>query len=295
MAELRAPFFTGSIVPVFLGTTLAWYYKGEFSLALFILNLLGAVLIHAGANVANDYFDHLSGNDAANTEFIRPFTGGSRMIQNGLLTPREVLIEALICYAIGALIGLYLAYQCGWAILWIGLFGGITSYLYSAPPFKLVHRGFGEPIIGLNFGVLMVLGTYFVQAGELSITPVIASLPVALLIIAILYINEFQDYNADKAIGKLNWVARLGRKNAAKGYLAIIVLTYLCVTFGVLYGALPITSLIAFLTIPLAIKASRITLLNYDNPTQLAGANAGTIMLHMLIGLILAVSCLMPW
>jgi len=294
LAELRAPFFTGSIIPVLFGTTLAWYHEGEFSLYFFILNLIGAVMIQAGANVANDYYDHISGNDVANTEFARPFTGGSRMIQRGLLTPREVLAEACLCYAIGALIGLWLAYTCGWFILALGLFGGITSYFYSAPPFKLVHRGIGEIIIGLDFGILMVAGTYFVQTGKISLVPVIASLPLTLLIIAILYINEFQDYNADRLVGKFNWVVRLGRKNGAKGYLALIAATYLSIVWGIAAGALPIASILTILTLPLAVKAVRTALANYENTAQLAPANAATILLHLLTGSILAVCCLLP-
>ncbi len=292
LAEVRAPFFTGVIVPILLGGALAWRQTGEFSWGLFILTLVGGILIHAGANVSNDYFDHKSTNDDINKEFARPFTGGSRMIQNGLLTPKQVLIEALICYALGSAIGIYLVIVKGLPILWIGLFGAVTSFFYTAPPLKLVHRGIGEIFIGLNFGVLMVLGTYFVQTGELSWVPVIASLPVSLLIMLILYINEFQDYNADLAVGKLNWVARLGRKNGAIGYIVFIVAMYLTIALGIITGSLPVWSAATLITVPIAMKAIKGVQTNYDNVRALVPVNAATIQLHLIVGIILAVSCL---
>ncbi len=217
------------------------------------------------------------------------------MIQNGLLTPREVLTEGLICYAVGSLIGLYLAYERGLPILWIGLVGVVTSFFYTAPPIKFVHRSIGEIFIALNFGTLMTLGAYYVQTQELSWAPVIASLPVGLLILLVLYINEFQDYNADKAVGKLHWVARMGREKASIVYGVLLAVAYLTVVAGVVYGAVPKWGLISLLTIPIAIKAYKITRANYDNVASLTPANAATIQLHLFIGLMLIASYFIPW
>ncbi len=292
LLEMRPPFFTAAIVPVLLGSALAWHNTSKFSWFLFFLTLLGGVLLHAGVNITNDYYDHKSGTDDINKEFANPFTGGSRMIQNGLLSPREVLIEGLLCYAVGSLIGIYLIYRCGLPILWLGLFGVATSFFYTAPPIKLVHRGIGEIFIGLNFGTFMTLGAYYVQTQKLSWAPVIASLPVALLILLVLYINEFQDYNADKTVGKLHWVARMGRQAASKGYAILLISVYFMVALGVITGDLSKWSLAAFLTIPLAVKAIKIVRKEYDNPAALTPANALTIQLHLFIGLILTVAYL---
>jgi 1,4-dihydroxy-2-naphthoate octaprenyltransferase len=295
LKELRAPFFTGVIVPVILGSVIARYHTGRFSWFFFAATLIGAVLIHAGANVINDYYDHRSGNDDANTDFVRPFTGGSRMIPDGLLSPREVLLEGMICYGLGALIGLWLAYERGLPILFIGLIGTLTSFFYSAPPFKFVYRGIGEIFIALNFGVLTVLGAYYVQAQSLSWIPVIASIPVALLIMLVLYINEFQDYSADKLVNKNQWVVRLGRKRAAIGYALFLTITYGWVLACVLTNVFPIWSLAVLATSPLAIKAIKTARAHYDHPQQLTPANALTIQLHLVIGLMLSASYLVPW
>ncbi len=295
LMELRAPFFTGSIVPVVLGSVMAWSHTARFDWPLFFLTLIGAVAIHAGSNVMNDYYDHKSGNDGANTEFVSPFTGGSRMIPEGRLTPREVFVEGIICYVLGAAIGVWLAYERGLPILYIGLIGVATSFFYTAPPFKFVHHGIGEIFIALNFGALTVLGSYYVQAQTLSWVPVIASIPVALLIMLILYINEFQDYNADRSVGKNHWVVRLGRQKASIGYALFLAATYLSVVVAVVVKALPVWSLASLLTFPIAVKAVRVARTNYDSPQKLAPANAITIQLHAIIGFILSASFLVPW
>lgn len=288
LAELRAPFFTAAIMPILLGTAIAWRETGKFQIIYFVAVLIAGVLLQAGANVSNDYFDHKSGCDNINREFLRPFTGGSRMIQDGHLTPRAVMTEAIICYLIASLIGIWLIHECGVVILWLGLIGIASGILYTAPPFKLVSRGFGELLIGLNFGVLMTLGSYYCQTGSFAWLPVFASIPVALLITAVLYINEFPDYVADKAVGKRHLVARLGRKGAVVGYYLLLALTYVFVGVGVVLKMLPVWGIAVFLTIPLAIKAIKVIRANYDNPVGLAPANSATIQLHLFIGLILS-------
>lgn len=288
--EVRAPFFTASIVPIVLGSVIAFNMTQTFNWTYFFLALIGGILLHAGANVINDYFDHLSQNDALNKEFVRPFTGGSRMIQQGLLTPNEVLVEAVVCLFIGSVIGLYFSYKLGWVILVIGIFGVLSAVFYVFPRVNLVGKGIGEALIGINFGILMTFGAFYVQAKQFSWVPIFAALPVALLITAVLYINEFQDARADHAVGKNHLVVRLGKKQAVKGYILMMLLTYLIVVLGVVTDTLPPISLIAFLTFPLAFKAIKIAQANYDDSLKLAPANASTIMNHLFTGLLLIIS-----
>lgn len=290
LAEVRAPFFTASIVPIVLGSVIAYHATQSFHWPYFWLTLIGGIFLHAGANVINDYFDHLSRNDELNKEFARPFTGGSRLIQQGLLSPKEVLIEALVCLFIGSLIGLYFSYQLGWVILAIGIFGVFSAVFYVFPQVNLVGKGIGEILIGINFGILMTFGAFYVQSGTFSWAPIIASLPVALLITAVLYINEFQDARADHVVGKNHLVVRLGKKQAVKGYILIMLLTYLIVVLGVVSDTLPPVSLIALLTLPLAFKSIKIAQLNYDDSIKLVPANASTIMNHLFTGLLLIIS-----
>lgn len=290
LMEVRAPFFTASIIPVVLGSVIAFNMTQAFNWTYFVLALIGGVLLHAGANVINDYFDHLSKNDAINEDFVRPFTGGSRMIQQGLLSPKEVLIESIICLFIGSAIGLYLSYKLGWVILVIGIFGVLSAVFYVFPQINLAGKGIGEALIGINFGVLMTFGAFYVQAGKFSWVPIIASLPAALLITAVLYINEFQDARADHAVGKDHLVVRLGKRQAVKGYILMMLLPYLIVVVGVVTDTLPPISLIALLTLPLAFKSIKIAQTNYDDSLKLVPANASTIMNHLFTGLLLIIS-----
>src|SRR4030067_850233 len=211
IAELRAPFLTATLVSIFLGTAIAWARNDAFNLEYFLLALLGGVFLHLGANVANDYFDHKSGNDEVNKEFVRPFSGGSRMIQSGLLTPREVFAGAITLYALAFLIGLYLTWARGVFVLVLGLIGVFSGFSYTSPPFNWASKGVGEALVGLNFGTLMTFGAYYVQTQRLAWEPLVAAVPVSFFITAVLYINEFPDYSADKDTGKKNIGGRFGR------------------------------------------------------------------------------------
>jgi 1,4-dihydroxy-2-naphthoate octaprenyltransferase len=293
LAEVRAPFFTATIVPILLGATIAWARTGAFHLGLFLLTLLGGLLLHAGTNVANDYFDHRSGDDEINVEFVRPFTGGSRLIQEGLLTPREVLSGALAAFALACVVGLYLAYVRGPLIIVLGLVGIFSGFFYTAPPFNLVSRGIGELFIGLNFGLLMTLGSFFVQTGYLAWEPVVAAIPVGLLIAGVVYINEFQDAPADGAVGKDHLVVRLGRQKAALGYLALLVATYAAIVLAALFRITSPFTLVALATLPVAVRAVGVARAHYDEYLKLVPANAATVFLHLLTGLLLSAGYLL--
>jgi 1,4-dihydroxy-2-naphthoate octaprenyltransferase len=293
--ELRATFLTATIVSIILGASIAYVRNGVFDLGLFVLSLVGGAFLHAGTNVANDYFDHKSGGDDINKEFVRPFSGGSRMIQLGLLKPREVLFEASILFAIGTAIGFYLAFVRGIFVLALGLVGLFSGIFYASPPFKLANRGVGEVFVGINFGVLMTIGAYYVQTQTLNVEPIVASIPVALLIFAVVYINEFLDYNADKAIGKKTLVVRFGREKAARGYAILMGGVYLSIAIGVATRITPVTTLIGFATLPIAIKAVANAFEYYSVPLKLTPSNSSTILCHLLTSLLLSVGYLIAF
>lgn len=286
---MRVPFFTATLVPVVLGSVIAWTKGGSFNWGLFGLTLLAGILLHAGTNLSNDYFDHKSSCDEFNLEYLTPFTGGSRVIQNQILSASEVLAFAWICFGLSGLIGIYLAIKTGWQILLLGLTGFFCGFFYTAPPIFLVSRGIGEILVGLNFGILMTQGAYFVQTGSFSLEAVLASLPVALLITAVLYINEFPDYAADKETHKDHLVVRWGRKKAAAGYVLLMSLSYALVLLGVILKSLPAWTLLVFVTFPLGWKAIKTAQIYFDQPQQLVIANANTIKVHLGTGLLLSV------
>jgi len=284
--KLRAPFFTATIVPVCLGAAIARARTGTFNLWYFLLTLVGAVCLHAGTNMTNDYFDHTWGSDEINVEFANPFTGGSRLIQMGIVKPEVFLWQGIGFFVLGGLIGLALMFTRGLWVLWLGIIGVFSGYFYTAPPFRLVRTGVGELLIGLSFGPLMVLGSFYTQTQAVSWEPVIASLPVALLIALVVWINQFQDMRADAAVGKNHWVVRLGRKRSATAYGLLLASVYLSVLAGVLFGGVTPFALLGLLTLPLAVKAYRVARAHYDHPRELTPANAATIQIHLWTGVL---------
>lgn len=285
----RPEFFTASIVPVAVGAAAAYHTSGQLLWGYLLLTLLALVLVHAAANLANDYYDHLSGNDEINVEYARPFTGGSRLIQQGQVAPHHILIASVVCLVAGGLLGFYLVWTRGWPILVLGVVGGLSGFFYTARPLQLGYRGIGELFIGLDFGMLPVLGTYYVQVQHFSPLALAASLPVTFLIMAVLWINQFQDFAADKAVQKRHWVVRLGRRRASYVYTGMVSCAYLSLLVSVLGGWLPQTAVLPLIALPLAIFAIRTALRHYDELPLLLPANASTVALHLLAGLLLAV------
>lgn len=292
---LRAPFFTATLAPVFVGTAVAWA-QGHFHLAYFALTLIGAVAIHAGLNVANDYFDHLSGNDEAHPH-PTPFSGGSRVIQEGIVTARQMLAISVTAFTVGAAIGLFLAAARGWMVLWLGLAGAFFAVFNSAPPFKLSYRGHGlaELGVGLGFGPIPVLGAHYVQAQRLGLEALWASIPVAILIVAVLYINEFPDYEADKAVGKHTLVVLLGRRRAVWGYAGLMAASYAAIVLEVWQKTIPQMALLAVISAPLAYWAVRRAMQFHSSIEELIPANATTINIHLATGIFLCLAYMVPW
>ncbi len=288
MVAIRAPFFTASAIPVLVGTALAWNLTGEFSFYKFILTLIGVPLFNGGTNLANDYYDHKTGNDDINVN-LTPFSGGSRVIQNGLIPAKHILIGSFLFFGLGSIIGLYLnAVSPGNVILFLGIFGLLSGFFYTFTPVVIGYRGWGEFLVGLNLGTLTIIGAYYVQAHTLSWAAFWLSLPIGLLVAAILYINQFPDYEADKAVNKRHWVVKLGKRKAVYGYYFLIAANYLVILFAVVFRVVTPFALAPLLTLPLTLGAIRVLRLNYDKVAELIPAQAKTIQTHLFTGLLLS-------
>lgn len=283
----RLPFLSATIVPVVLGIVIAAAH-GAFDLWSAVLTVIGASFVQLGLNVANDVFDTALGADDANVTPTK-YSGGSRVIQYGLVSFRRMAMLATGFYIGAAVIGLVLLATRGSpALLVIGVAGFVVSIAYTAPPLKLVYRGLGEIAVAVGFGPLMLLGAYVVQTGgTISWEPVVASIPVALLVALILYVNEIPDRRGDARAGKRTLPVRLSRDKVVLGYDAAVVAAYAVVVGGVLAGILPITTLLVLLTIPLARRVHDGLRPNYDNPYGLMAIMAVNIQLHLLAGLLL--------
>lgn len=251
------------------------------------ITLLFALLAHAGANVVNDYYDAKSGCDAANDERVFPFTGGSRVIQNGVLTLAEAGRFGYALLAIVIPAGLWLTAVSAPGLMAIGLAGLLTGWAYSAPPCKLQGRGLGE--FGITAAwLLIVVGSDFVQRHVFSFTPVAAGLGFALLVANVLYINQFPDVRADALAGKRTVVVRLGVRTARWGYAVIALLCYGWVAAMVAFGQLPTAALLALLPAIASWRAARNLARHAAEPHRLVPGIKLTILAATLHGLLLA-------
>lgn len=285
----RPAFLTIALAGCLLGFATA--LERAFSWPLALLTLFLAIATQAGVNVFNDYYDHLNGSDEANVDRLFPFTGGSRFIQNGVMSPRQTLLYALILFAGVIAGGLWLIATRGAGLFWIGFSGLLIGWAYSAPPLKLNSRGLGEVCVAAGF-LLIVAGADFVQRGALSLNPWLIGLPYALLVTNILYINQFPDRAADIQAGKLHWVARLPPATAARGYWLILAAAVLALCWLVASGWLPALALVSLLAVLPALKAGRVLSQHAGEPAKLAPALQMTIVAaHLqpvLLGLVLA-------
>jgi 1,4-dihydroxy-2-naphthoate octaprenyltransferase len=283
----RLPFLSATIVPVVLGIAIA-ARQGSFDLVSAILTVIGAAFVQLGLNVANDVFDSVQGADEANVTPTQ-FSGGSRVIQYGLVSLRQMAGLATAFYVGAGVIGLVLlALRGSPTLLVIGVVGFVVSIGYTAPPLKFVYRGLGEIAVAVGFGPLMLLGAYVVQTrGALSWEPFVASLPVALLVMLILYVNEIPDRRGDARAGKRTLPVRLSKTTVIAGYNVSAVAAYVILVMGVVAGLLPIPALLALLTVPLALQVSRGLDPNYDNPYGLMAVMGVNVKVHLYAGLLL--------
>ena len=291
MVIMRLPFLSATIVPILLGTAVAsrytnidWFY--------FALTMLGGSLLHIGTNTSNDYFDHTSGTDEANYNYMVPFSGGSRSIQMGLISSKGMLYLSIITFSLSGLLGIPLIMKAGINILYLGFIGFLSGFFYTAPPFRFSSRkGIGELLIGLNFGPLMVVGSFLVQTnGEIThaFEAVLAGIPIGFLVAAIVYVNQFPDHDGDKATGKNNLVVVFGPERARIGYVLLVVGAFISIIVTALNGTFPMLSLMALVTSVFSIYTIKTLYKHYDN-RLLQPANAGTIALHFITGVFFCV------
>ncbi len=290
-AATRPAFLSASLMACLIGLAIAYHDGIVFNTLPAMVTLLFAMLAHAGANVLNDYYDALNGTDDCNVERIFPFTGGSRFIQNGVLTRNETRNLGVLLMASVMLAGLWLMSRNP-QLFYIGLAGLLIGWAYSAPPLRLNSRGLGEFCIVAGF-LAITVGSDFVQRGSFASAPFAAGLCYALLVANLLYINQFPDRTADIVAGKLHWVARLEIRQARWGYVLIAALAYSWLILCVVMNWLPMLALIALLALPLSMKAARLVLRDAVQPQKLGDAIKLTIAAMLVHGALLSVALLM--
>lgn len=285
----RAPFLTATIVPILVAASwVAVQGVRPFPWLPFALAMAGGIALHVAANTFNDLFDWRSGTDPVNNDYFQPLSGGSRSIELGLITERQLLRVALGALSVAVVIGVALMAISGLWLAVFGVIGAFSAYFYTAPPLRLAARkGLGELVVGLNFGPLMTAGAVYAMTGSVTWQDFFIGLPVGLLITAVLWINQFPDFAADKATGKHNLVVVMGKERARWGYALIVTAAFGVVLAGVLANVLPATALLALMALPVAAYTIAITFKHYQD-RALVRANTYTIVLHVLTGVLMA-------
>ena len=228
---------------------------GPFSWGLFAATLLGAVFLHAGTNLINDYYDVQSGVDtvAAATAQYRPHP-----LVEGKLRPKSVLAAAYLLLVLGAGLGLWLAAERGWPILAIGVVGVLASITYTAPPLSYKYVALGEFSVFLMWGPLMVEGTYYVQQQAFSAQAFWISIPFGAIVALVLLANNLRDIAHDKSRNIRTIAILLGAQKGFYLYAALIAAAYASILVMIWTGVLSFWSLMVFLSMPIAVKILRI-------------------------------------
>jgi 1,4-dihydroxy-2-naphthoate octaprenyltransferase len=286
----RLPFLTATIVPVGLGGAVA-AADGKFAWGWWLLCLLAGVAAQLGINVINDVADADSGTDGANVT-PTPFSGGSRVIQYGLVSRRTMVRTATGLYVAAAAAGVVLAFTRSLSLLWVGALALVLGYGYTAKPFRFVHRGLGEPVVALGFGPIMTAGTYLAVTRDMSWESVYVSLPVGLLCAMILYLNQIPDRVADAATGKRTLVVRWPAARVIRGYAVVCVLAFGLIAAGPLLGITPVWTLLGLGGAWWAVQAYRPLTERYDAPFALIPALQANIVTHLATGVLIIVGYL---
>lgn len=273
-----------AIAPVVVGVALA-VAGGTFVLPVAVACFLVALLLQIAANLANDVFDFHQGADTSAR------LGPTRVTQSGLIAPNRVLRATWLTLGVAAAVGLYLVWRGGWSILLLGILALISALAYTAGPAPLGYLGLGEVFVFLFFGPVAVAGTYYVQAGHLTVLALALGVLVGGPVTAILVVNNLRDLETDRIAGKRTLAARLGRRFAQVEYGAFLAIAYLALPFLWWAGLLSAWWWLPWLTLPLASGLLR-------GVKRLSGADlnrvlAGTARLHLLYGLLLALGILL--
>lgn len=279
--EIIRPFsFTASAMPVLAAAALT-LTQGKFNFTLFIISLAASVLLHVGANVTNEIFDVRNGVDAITSP------NASQALLKGRMTEKDAFRLVGGSFVLAILFGIALIALRGWPVALLGLTGLILGYSYTAPPFQYKYRALGLPLIFTLMGPLMVLGAYYVITGEIGWSPFVVSLPIGLLVTAILHGNEWRDITDDARFGVGTVSTLLGRKWAHFVYLALVTGAYLILGLGVLAGALPHASLLALLSLPFLVRSIRTSELGINGQQRaIAKIDLETAQLHAAFGIL---------
>ncbi len=274
-----------AIAPVLVGTALAGFAH-VFHPLRFVAALLAALFIQVGTNLSNDYSDARRGADAEDR------LGPVRVTAGGLVPPRQVLIATYVSFGLAVLFGIYLIAVAGWELLLVGAASILAGVAYTGGPKPYGYEGLGEVFVFLFFGIVAVVGSFFVQVEALHWEAFALAVPVGLLAAAILVVNNVRDIDSDRRAGKRTLAVKLGREQTRVLYATVVYLAYLLTPITWLFGPTTAWVLLPWLTLPLATAVVRIVRTRTDGPS-LNGALARSGMLQLAFCILLSAGLLL--
>ncbi|MBP1684907.1 MAG: 1,4-dihydroxy-2-naphthoate octaprenyltransferase [Deltaproteobacteria bacterium] len=280
---IRVPTLTAAVVPVVVGTAVAARSGMAHWLAA-LAALVGGLLIQIGTNLVNDVDDYERGADTAERQ------GPTRVIQAGLLSPREVRLAAWLAFAAAALVGMYLCVRGGWPIMLVGIAAILSGLAYTGGPWPLGYNGLGDVFVFIFFGLVAVVATFYVQAGTVTDAALAAAIPVGALATAILVVNNVRDCDTDRAAGKHTLAVRLGQSAGRLEYVALVLLAYAVPAVLWARGA-AVWILLPWVTVPWAFGLARL-MVTCQEGARFNRALRSTARLHAAFGALFAVGLL---
>ena len=286
---IRVRFLLASIIAVSVGLALHWSQNGSIDYLDIILTFAGVLALHASVDLLNDYWDFKRGIDTKTTR--TKMSGGTGVLPEGLLKPSSVYRAGVIFLIIGSLIGSYFVITNGILIAIILGFAILSIYFYST---KIVDSGLGEFFVAVK-GSMIVIGTFFIQSGEVTVESILAGIIIGTLSSLVLFIASFPDHDADKSKGRKTLVIIVGKKKAIKLFWLFPLVSYVIILIGVSVNLFPFLSLISLLSFPLMIKSGLGLQKNYDAIDNLVPFMSSTLQFSRLTGILFALSFLIPF
>jgi 1,4-dihydroxy-2-naphthoate octaprenyltransferase len=283
---IRVRFLLASVIAVSVGLALNWWQNSSIEPFDAILTFAGVMALHASVDLLNDFWDFKRGIDTKTTR--TKMSGGTGVLPEGLLRPSSVYRAGVAFLIIGSIIGGYFVITDGITIAVILGFAILSIYFYST---KIVDSGLGEFFVAVK-GCMIVIGTFFIQSGEISVESVLAGIVVGSLSSLVLFIASFPDYDADKSKGRKTLVIVAGKENAVKLFWIFPLVSYFAIVIGVLLNLFPMISLIVFLSIPLMIKSGMGLQKNFNSVEDLVPHMSSTLMFGRITGVLFVISLL---
>jgi 1,4-dihydroxy-2-naphthoate octaprenyltransferase len=286
----RAQFLPVVLSPILVGSVLAWWTDRAFNVLTFGLVVLGSVTAHLAANTIDDAYDYASGVDVVSNSMFPPDFGGWKPLPRGFITFGHAKLVAYLFFSVTILVGLYLTLVAGPLLLLLGAVGIFFAYFHVAPPLRLGYRGLGLSEIGifLSFGVLPVIGSFYVQSSYVSTLSLITGMPLGLLTTSVLINHDQIFYDPYVKAGKRSFTVTVGRKPAMTTALILTLFSYAIVLAAALGKLIPMTTLLVFLTLPLFIMQTKLYTTPAQSPLHYVKLTQATFVLSIIFGGLLA-------